>query len=903
MLKPSVTLSPLPLSPYDAESLERVAQRTDGDRRSTAEMVPWLFRFSDSLVVNKDSSVMATYEFSGPDADALSTGHVLELMDNLITSLRDIARRPVTMWWTAHRRRSARYLSAPMPDPISQRVDDARRDTFERGANYANRHFVTFALAPEVGLDRFAGKVTHGMTHDRLSIAQALMQAVRGTFSDQYLFAYTASELAAVVETFENILFGFVAGNPRLACRRLRGDALGAFMHACCSPPSDHVHTVPVPDIPALDLAMCDTEVRPGHDYLHFYSHGRQRFAIAASIPARRDFWPDSVRPKSLDSLLKVPGELTVSHCFRLTTPTAAMRFIDGVRRYHEGRRLDTRSLLAATLRGGDTSGARQNQSRSTAADDANRRIGKVEMAEEMYGYYNLSVLSFSPVFETTPFDDDITVETAWTQAVTTHRAVEEALRAAHFTPVRETLHAFSAFATSIPGMWRECARWSFIDTAALARLLPLRGVSDGHRINAHLTKETGTLCPALAAFPTEFGTPYWFTAFLADVGHMLICGRTGFGKTIFMLLCATLFRKYPGAWLYGFDKDLSMRIPTILQGGRYLQFDHDAAGASDDERAQMNPLVLLADLRHREFLVEWIVMLVQQRGTYRVTAGDRRELETALAATRSRSDQRLWRLRTVHASLPAGPLADELALWVGPAVHAHYFDNVHDSFDHDSNAGRWVSMATDRILASPAIARPFLSYVTYRIQDSLEQRRATGVIGPTLVMLPEIWNLLDDDTFAAQIGNWIVTMRKKLGCVWMDAQSPEQVSTSKIWPQIRDNVLVRVFVPVENFTPSAKTAYQRDFGLSDTQIRTIQQLVAKRDYFVIEQGGASRRISVPLDPTSIAILRSEMSAQLMFDRHLHSGRPDWKDRYIEDAMNQSSGSAISASEQEAHHA
>ncbi|HDR9017879.1 conjugal transfer protein TraC [Burkholderia multivorans] len=886
-------------SPFDAEPLARIEQRTDGDRRASAELVPWLFRFSDALVVNKDSAVMATYGFSGPDADALSTSHVLELMDNLVTSLRDMARRPVTMWWTVHRRRSAQYLSVPMPDPVSQRIDDARRTTFEQAANYTNRHFVTLTLAPEVGIDRFAGKVTHGMTHDDLSLIQSLVQAVRGTFSDQYLFAYTASELRGVVETFENLLFGFTASNPRLDCHRLSGPELGAFMHACCSPPGDDLPAVAVPDIPALDLAMCDAEVRPGHDYLHFYAGGRQRFGIAAGIPARRDFWPDSVLPTSLDGLLKVPGELTVSHCFRLATPTAAMRFINGVRRYHEGRRLDTRSLLAATLRGGDMSGARQNQARSAAADDANRRAGRVEMAEEVYGYYNLSVLSYSPVFETSPFDDGGAAEAAWMQAVTTHKAVEEALRDAHFTPVRETLHALSAFATTVPGMWRECARWAFIDTGALARLLPLRGVLDGHRINRHLSKETGALCPALAAFPTEFGTPYWFTGFLGDVGHMLVCGRTGFGKTIFMLLCATLFRKYPDAWLYGFDKDLSMRIPTMLQGGRYMQFDSQAAAVHADERAQMNPLVLLADPRHLEFLSEWIILLVQQRGTYRVTAADRRELETSLAATRSRADHRLWRLRTVHASLPAGPLADELALWVGSAVHAHYFDNVDDSFD-DSH---WVSMATDRILGNPVVARPFLSYVTYRIQDSLEQRRARGVIGPTLVMLPEIWNLLDDEAFAAQIGNWIVTMRKKLGCVWMDAQSPEQVSSSAIWPQIRDNVLVRVFVPVENFTPSARAAYQRDFGLSDGQIRTIQKLVAKRDYFIAEQGGASRRVSVPLDPVSIAILRSEMSAQIMFDRHLHSGLPDWKERYIDEATAQARGDSATQSWLEVAHA
>lgn len=888
-------------SPFDVESLARVAQRTDGDRRSTAELVPWLCRFNDSLVVNKDSALMATYAFAGPDADALSTGNILELMDNLVTSLRDMARRPITLWWTVHRRRSAQYLSAPMPDPVSQRVDDARRATFEQAANYTNRHYLTFTLAPDVGLDRFAGKVTHGMTHDGLSIARSLLQAVRGTFSDQYLFAYTASELAAIVEAFETTLFGFVAGNPRVNCRRLSGDRLGAFMHACAAPPADHLEAIPVPDIPALDAAMCDTEVRPGHDYLHFYAGGRQRFGIAAGIPARRDFWPDSVLPPSLDGLLKVPGELTISHCFRLTTPSAAMRFIDGVRRYHEGRRLDTRSLLAATLRGGDLSGrattshGRPRPTTPTVAR-ARSRWPKRSTATTTSRFCRTHQRS-RPVRSMTLASPKQRGPGPWrpTRRSRKHCARPTSRRCAkRCTPCPRSPRPSPACGANahagrllIPKHSRGCCRYA---------------VSDGHRINAHLTKETGARCPALAAFATEFGTPYWFTGFLGDVGHMLVCGRTGFGKTIFMLLCATLFRKYPNAWLYGFDKDLSMRIPTILQGGRYMQFDaqtSEVSGVHADEHAQINPLVLLAEPRHLEFLVEWIILLVQQRGTYCVTAADRRELETALAATRSRSDRRLWRLRTIHASLPAGPLADELAMWIGPAVHAHYFDNVDDSFD-DSH---WVSMATDRILASPMIARPFLSYVTYRIQDSLEQRRAQGIVGPTLVMLPEIWSLLDDDAFAAQIGNWIVTMRKKLGCVWMDAQSPEQVSSSPIWPQIRDNVLVRVFVPVENFTPSAKTAYQRDFGLSDGQIRTIQKLVAKRDYFIAEQGGASRRISIPLDPVSIAILRSEMSAQILFDRHLHSGRPDWKERYVEEAAAQARGDAMPEFATEVSHA
>jgi hypothetical protein len=101
-----------------------------------------------------------------------------------------------------------------------------------------------------------------------------------------------------------------------------------------------------------VTLAKCDTEVTPGHDYLHFYSNGRGRFGIAAGVPTRRDFWPDNVSPVSLDGLLKLPGELTVSHVFRLATPGAAKRFIDSVRKYHEGRRLDARAVLTAALKG-----------------------------------------------------------------------------------------------------------------------------------------------------------------------------------------------------------------------------------------------------------------------------------------------------------------------------------------------------------------------------------------------------------------------------------------------------------------------------------------------------------------------------------------------------------------------
>ena len=259
--------------------------------------------------------------------------------------------------------------------------------------------------------------------------------------------------------------------------------------------------------------------------------------------------------------------------------------------------------------------------------------------------------------------------------------------------------------------------------------MLPLRGVSRGHPVNDHLTRETGQLCPALAAFPTDYGTPFWFTGFLADVGHMLICGRTGFGKTIFMLLCATLFRKYPHAWLYGFDKDLSMRIRPLA--GRPLHAVRPRRAGGHKRMSVRRPIRWCCSPSH----VTW---------NSSSTGSDARRTTRRLsgASNRSSRDRRgagghaqpqgsaLWRLHTVQASLPQGKLANEMALWVGDAVHAHYFqrrrqfDEAALGVDGDETDSR-----------NPVIARPFLSRTVtfYRIQEALRERRARGVIRPNL--------------------------------------------------------------------------------------------------------------------------------------------------------------------------
>lgn len=261
--------------------------------------------------------------------------------------------------------------------------------------------------------------------------------------------------MEVVVETFGSILHGFAADNPYIEVRRLVDKRLDGFIHAVCFPPNDHITELDIPEAPAPDQVMCDTGIAPGHDYPHFCSNERQRYGIATGILGRWDYWPNNTSPKTPNNLLKIRDELTIGYCSRVLSPSVAKRSIDSTRKYHGGQRLDMHQLLVATLRGIDM-GARpehQNKTRLRAAEETSARAGKVEMPEEIYNFYNSTVIVYSPVFEETPASKDLAGEQAHKKAVATHDVMEGVLYAAQLVPVHETLHATSTFTATIPDM------------------------------------------------------------------------------------------------------------------------------------------------------------------------------------------------------------------------------------------------------------------------------------------------------------------------------------------------------------------------------------------------------------------------------------------------------------------
>ena len=146
------------------------------------------------------------------------------------------------------------------------------------------------------------------------------------------------------------------------------------------------------------------------------------------------------------------------------------------------------------------------------------------------YGYYTATVVVWDE-------DYDIAYEK--------QREIERVINGLGFVTISEKLNAVDAWLSSIPGHCNANVRMPLLHSLNLSHMIPFSAVWAGPTFNRHLN------APPLLYARTMGNTPFRFSNHIGDVGHQMVIGPTGSGKSVLLNIMAMQFLRYQDAQVF----------------------------------------------------------------------------------------------------------------------------------------------------------------------------------------------------------------------------------------------------------------------------------------------------------------------------------------------------------------
>ena len=762
-----------------------------------ADYLPWAGFVAPGIVLNKDGALQRTARFRGPDLDSATDAELVATCARVNNALKRLG-SGWALFIEAARHEAAGYPESRFPDPVSDLVDRERRAMFDgeggtRTSQIAQAHFesvcaLTFVYlaAPETA------ERVQGLLYDTAG--------ERRTIDWREQLDVFEAETDRVIGLLEAVM-------PEISW--LDDAETLAYLHACVSTERQPVAVPPVPFF--VDALVADRPLIPGIEPMLGRAHLRNL--------TLRGF-PDQTWPGLLDELNRLPiANRWVARWLPLDKPTA-LKEIEKKRRHWWAKRKGIAALLRETLSGKESPLVDSDaENQAMDADAALQELGADHVA---YGQFTCTI---------TLWDDD---ETRVADKV---KLVGRVIRGRGFIVAEESLNAVEAWLSSLPGQCYANLRQPPVSSLNLVHMMPLSAVWAGPERNAHLDG------PPLLLARTAGSTPFRLVLHQGDVGHTLLVGPTGAGKSVLLNVIDLQFRRYPGALIFRFDKGRSAMATCLGLGGSFYSLAADGSGVA------FQPLAGVDEPGERAWAAEWLHMLLAQEGVP-PTPEIKEAVWSALGSLGSAPrDERT--LSGLVALIQSGRLKAALEPYTLGGPWGRLLDAEHDDLDQ----ARVQGFEMEELLPHANAARAVLTYLFRRIE-----RRLTGA--PALIGLDEAWALLDDPVFGPKIREWLKTLRRKNASVVFATQSLADVTESRIAPAILESCLSRVFLPnARAIEPLSRTAYER-LGLNDRQIEMVARAAPKRDYYFQSPRG-NRLFELGLGELTLAFAGVSQAEQL----------------------------------------
>jgi type IV secretion system protein VirB4 len=793
-----------------------------------ADFLPWAALVGTGIVLNKDGSFQRTARFRGPDLDSAVPAELVAVAGRLNNAFRRLG-SGWAIFVEAQRHTAASYPASTFPDAASALVDAERKADFEEaGAHFEASYFLTFTyLPPAEDAARAETWLYEGREKTGIDPNEVLT-----------VFADRTERLLRLIEAFM----------PE--CRWLDDSETLTYLHGCVS---THRHRVRVPETPVyLDALLADQPLTGGLEPRLGTSHLR-----VLTITG----FPTATTPGLLDELNRLAFPYRWSTRAVLLDKTDATKLLTKIRRQWFAKRKSIAAILKEVM---------TNEASVLVDTDAANKAADADLALQELGADYTGIAYVTATVTVWDADPRIADEKL--------RLVEKVVQGRDFTAMAETINAVDAWLGSLPGHVYANVRQPPISTLNLAHMIPLSAVWAGPERDEHFA------APPLLFGKTEGSTPFRFSLHVGDVGHTLVVGPTGAGKSVLLALMALQFRRYAGAQVFAFDFGGSIRAAALAMRGDW----HDLGGGLTDGSetfVSLQPLARIEETSERAWAADWIVAILTREGVA-ISPDVKEHIWTALTSLASAPIEE----RTIT-GLCVLLQSNDLKQALRPYCIGGAWGRLLDAESEHLGTATVQAFETEGLIGTDA-APAVLAYLFHRIEDRLDG-------SPTLIIVDEGWLALDDEGFAGQLREWLKTLRKKNASVIFATQSLSDIDGSAIAPAIIESCQTRLLLPNERAIEPQITAIYRRFGLNDRQIEILARAMPKRDYYCQSRRGnrlfelglsevalALCAASSKTDQAAIARITAEHGLDSFLDAWLRHRGVDWAADLIPNLIN-----------------
>ncbi len=736
---------------------------------SLADFLPWVALVGPGVVLNKDGSFQRTARFRGPDLDSATPAELVAVTSRLNNALRRLG-SGWAVFVEAQRTAAQAYPQSRFPDPVSALVDRERREQFrEEGAHFESGYYLTLLWMPP---PEEAARAEGWLYEGKASTGVDLKELVKS-------FADRTDRVLHLVE-------GFM---PEAAW--LDDAATLTYLHSTVSTRTQRVR---VPETPVyLDALLADEPLTGGLEPM-LGAHHLRTLTITG--------FPTATFPGLLDELNRQAFPYRWSTRAIMLDKTDATKLLSKIRRQWFAKRKSVAAILKEVM---------TNEQSVLMDSDASNKAADADMALQELGADHAGIAYVTATVTVWDRDPALAAEKL--------RLVEKVIQGRDFTCTIEGMNALEAWLGSLPGHVYANVRQPPISTLNLAHLIPLSAVWAGAERDEHFGD-----APLLYG-KTEGSTPFRLSLHVGDVGHSLIVGPTGAGKSVLLALMALQFRRYKGSQIFAFDFGGSIRAAALGMGGDW----QDLGGAlhaeeGDSAAVALQPLARIDNAGERAWAAEWLAAML---------AGEGMVIDPA-------AKEHLWSALTSLASAPPAERtltglavllqSQELKQALAPYLIGGPWGRLLDAEQERLGEASVQAFETEGLIGASSAAA-VLAYLFHRIEGRLDG-------SPTMIIIDEGWLVLDSPAFAAQLREWLKTLRKKNASVIFATQSLADIETSAIAPAIIESCPTRIFLPNERAAePQIARVYER-FGLNDRQIEILSRATPKRDYYCQSRRG-----------------------------------------------------------------